>query len=289
MTFQGATRRDFLTRLAAGLLCFGTAQARPRSAPADLLLANEMPDGASPDGYLVSEKFDGVRAVWDGRTLRFRSGRTVAAPAWFLKRLPAEQPLDGELWLARGRFEALSGIVRKNEPVDADWRQVRYMVFELPQAAGSFAARALRMQAIAARLAWPALQAVEQFEVADHQALRQRLDEVVAAGGEGLVLHRADALYATGRSDLLWKLKPVQDSDALVIAHIPGQGRLEGRLGALEVRLPDGRRLLIGTGLSDALRADPPAVGTTVTYTYRGTTRTGLPRFASFLRVRDPV
>jgi len=44
---------------------------------------------------------------------------------------------------------------------------------------------------------------------------------------------------------------------------------------------------VIGTGFTDAVRKDPPAVGTVVTYTYRGLTKNGLPRFASYLRVRN--
>lgn len=56
--------------------------------------------------YWVSEKFDGVRAQWDGRSLRFRGGGRVPAPAWFTANFPAA-PLDGELWIARDRFDAL--------------------------------------------------------------------------------------------------------------------------------------------------------------------------------------
>lgn len=74
-----------------------------------LLLAQTAPEGIDPKGYLISEKYDGVRALWDGRVLRFRSGLTIAAPQAFVERLPAVQ-LDGELWLARGRFEQLSGL-----------------------------------------------------------------------------------------------------------------------------------------------------------------------------------
>jgi DNA ligase 1 len=111
---------------------------------------------------------------------------------------------------------------------------------------------------------------------------------VVAAGGDGLVLHRADAPYVTGRSELLLKLKPVQDADAVVIGHLPGQGKYSGRTGALKVRDAQGREFLIGSGLSDAQRASPPALGSTVSYRWRGLTRSGLPRFATLWRVREP-
>jgi DNA ligase-1 len=255
------------------------------AAPA-LLLAHELGPQVNPANYLVSEKYDGVRAIWDGKVLRFRSGRTVGAPPWFIAKLPA-QPLDGELWLARGRFEALSGIVRKTEPQDSEWRQIRYMIFELPDAAGTFAQRAQRIREIVAQAQWPQLIAVEQFRVADRAALKRKLDEVVRGGGEGLMLHLADATYVTGRSDVLLKLKPLQDTEAVVIEHVPGKGKYRGMMGALHVKTLDGKRFLIGTGFTDETRKNPPPVGTTITYTYRGLTKTGLPRFASYLRVRE--
>lgn len=257
------------------------------SASPALLLANELGPDVNPAKYLVSEKYDGVRAIWDGKVLRFRSGRPVNAPAWFIAKLPV-QALDGELWLARGRFETLSGIVRKVAPQDDEWRQLKYLIFELPNAPGSFAERAHRIKEIVAKAQWPQLVAVEQFRVADRVILKRKLDEVVRSGGEGLMLHLADAPYVTGRSDVLLKLKPLQDTEAVVIAHVPGKGKYQGMMGALRVEMPSSkRRFLIGTGFTDAVRKNPPPISTTITYTYRGLTQTGLPRFASYLRVRE--
>ena len=256
------------------------------SATPALLLANELGPQVDPAKYLVSEKYDGVRAIWDGQVLRFRSGRAVNAPPWFIAKLPA-QALDGELWLARGRFEALSGIVRKTEPQDDEWRQIKYMIFELPNASGTFAERAQRIEEILAGTHWLQLIAVEQFRVSDRAALKRKLDQVVRGGGEGLMLHLADADYVTGRSDVLLKLKPLQDTEAVVIEHVPGKGKYRGMLGALRVQMADGKKFLIGTGFSDKVRKNPPPLGTAVTYTYRGLTQTGLPRFASYLRVRE--
>ena len=281
---SGLRRRDLLAWLGAACLLPPAAAAAKHDAPA-LLLAREADPAIEPDGYLVSEKFDGVRAFWDGTRLRFRSGIEVAAPAWFLQRLP-KLALDGELWLGRGRFEALSGIVRREVPDDGQWREVRYLVFELPGVAGDFTARAAQIEAEVSKAAWPQLQAVEQLRIADRAALQRRFDTVVNAGGEGLVLHRADAPYLTGRGDTLLKLKPLQDAEAVVIGHVAGRGKHAGRLGALRVKRDDGLVFQLGTGFSDAQRESPPPLGSTVTYTYRGTTRDGVPRFASFLRAR---
>jgi len=273
-----------------GALLLGMALVSPvaciaAESPA-ILLAEVYRDQVDVTRYLVSEKLDGVRAVWDGSILRFRSGREINAPRWFVDALP-KRPLDGELWIARGKFERLSGIVRKDVPDDNEWRQVRYMIFELPGAPGSFRERAEAMRETVRQANIPWLREIEQFSVVDRNSLKKRMNEVVKGGGEGLMLHRADALYETGRSDTLLKMKPWDDAEAVVIGHVPGKGKNAGMLGALRVRTADGREFSIGTGFIDAQRREPPPIGATVTYRYRELTNTGMPRFASFLRVRN--
>lgn len=250
------------------------------------LLANVANSDIDPAPYLVSEKYDGVRALWDGKALRSRAGNVIAAPAWFIAKLP-KQSLDGELWIGRGQFEKLSGAVRKTKPVDEEWQQIKYMIFELPDAPGTFAERYEQIKQIVAAANFPQLIAVEQFRLPDNAALRRKLAEVVGGGGEGLMLHRADALYVTGRNDALLKLKPLDDAEATVIGYVPGKGKYEGKMGALRVEMADGKRFQIGTGFTDAVRANPPAIGTVITFTYRGLTKNGLPRFASYLRIRE--
>jgi DNA ligase-1 len=253
------------------------------SAQPALMHAKLWPAGLDPNAYLVSEKLDGVRAFWDGQSLRFRSGLAIAAPDWFTAGLP-KTPLDGELWLGRGRFDELSGTVRKKLPVEAEWRQLRYMIFDLPGASGSFAERAQRINTLLTEAHQPWLQAVAQIQIPKISGLQALLKQTVKEGGEGLVLHRANALWSPGRSDALFKLKPMPDEEARVLAHLPGKGRQAGRMGALLLALPDGQQFALGTGFSDAQRAEPPPVGAFVTYRYRDHTPRGLPRFASFLR-----
>lgn len=300
LTACSLPRRTFNLRLLAllGGAAWGAQAAAKTSAKAnpDVLLAFNAPANIDPAGYLVSEKLDGVRALWDGTALRFRSGRVIAAPTWFTAKLPATA-LDGELWIARGTFDTLSGIVRKTQPVDTEWQQVKYMVFELPAyenlATRPFEQRSDQLQTVVQNAAWPQLQAIEQFKVANRATLQAKLDDIVQGGGEGLVLHLASAPVMAGRSQVLLKLKPVQDAEAVVVAHVAGKGKYAGLTGALEVKTLNGpskgQRFKLGTGLSDALRKSPPAIGSTVTYSYRDLTPTGKPRFASFLRIYDDV
>lgn len=275
-------RRAFSLGLLASAL-FTPALAKP---DVGVLLAQNAPAGIDPTPYLISEKLDGVRAVWDGSVLRFRSGRTIAAPAWFIAKLPAT-PLDGELWLARGAFDAVSAIVRKSQPVDADWLQVQYHVFELPSAAGTFEQRYAQLQNTVASAAWGALVAVPQFRLNDGVALQAKLKAVIQSGGEGLMLHLASAAVTSGRSHVLLKLKAALDAEATVVSHVAGKGKFAGMMGALWLQTPTGIRFKLGTGFSETQRRNPPAIGSKVTYIYRDTTPSGKPRFASFLRIAD--
>jgi DNA ligase-1 len=251
-------------------------------------LAGVYEPGIDLTAYLVSEKFDGVRAYWDGQRLITRGGLVINAPPWFTGDFPPH-PLDGELWLGRGTFARLSGTVRRHQPDPEAWHQVRYVLFDLPASDAPFAQRAEALETLVAASTNPRLKLAAQTVVTDHDTLQKRLQRIVAAGGEGLMLHHRDALYQPGRSDDLLKVKPYLEGEATVIEHLPGQGKYAGMLGSMLVAEPDGTRFRLGTGFTDAERADPPPIGSEVTFKYHGRTKNGLPRFASFLRVADDL
>ncbi|MGP9832849.1 DNA ligase [Marinobacter sp. NSM] len=258
------------------------AAARPPAIP----LANVYHPGVNLQDYWVSEKLDGVRAYWDGEQLWSRGGHVYAVPHWFTAQFP-RYPLDGELWRGRGRFAELSGVVRKVQPVDQEWRQVRFHVFDMPAPEMVFEQRYRKLKQLVESSGSPYLKLVEQRSVSNHDELKARLEQVVSAGAEGLMLKRRNSLYRAGRSDDLLKVKTHEDAEARVVGLVPGKGKYEGLMGALKVELADGRRFRIGTGFTDVDRGDPPAIGSMITFRYRGLTATGLPRFASFLRVRN--
>ena len=278
-------RRSCLALLA--IAAFPALPALAADAPA-LLLAQVYRPGLPLQDYWVSEKYDGVRGFWDGRTLRTRGGETVQAPAWFTAGWP-EVPMDGELWAGRGRFSHAQSTTRQQQPGDVAWRQIRFMVFDLPGDKGTFDQRLPALNALVESLGQPWVQAVPQRRVANDAALQALLHRTVRAGGEGLMLHRGASLYRAGRSDDLIKVKTHEDTEARVVAHLPGKGRHAGRLGALLVEMPSGQRFRLGAGFSDADRERPPPVGSWVTYRFRGTHDGGLPRFASFVREREDM
>jgi DNA ligase-1 len=254
--------------------------------PPALMLASLCPDAIEPADYWVSEKLDGVRAYWDGHRLVSRKGNPIRLPEGFTAGWPRE-PMDGELWLGRGTFATLVGLLHRAERTDDRWREVQYRVFDAPAVPGPFGVRRLALERLVGPSGGPHLRLVAQTRVADRRALLALLDRVTAQGGEGLVLHRDSARYRAGRSQDLLKLKRYMDAEARVVGHLPGQGRFAGMLGALLVETDQGVRFRLGSGLSEAQRRHPPPLGSLVTFRYRGLTPHGVPRFASFLRVRD--
>ena len=250
-----------------------------------LMLANVYHEGINLDEYWVSEKLDGVRAYWDGTKLISRGGNIYHAPQWFIADFPKHK-MDGELWIARQTFEQLVSTVRDRQADDDAWREVKFMVFDMPDMNKPFDQRlaVLKTTIKKAGITW--LKAVKQWRVSSHRQLMDQLKRYTDAGAEGLMLHRGSSLYAGKRSGDLLKVKAYQDAEAVVVKHLEGKGKYRNMLGALLLEMPDGTHFKIGTGFSDEQRHNPPPVGATITYQYRGMSRKGIPKFASFLRIR---
>lgn len=274
-------RRTLLKSLLLAVMAGVPTLGRANSPPA-LQRPSAYRGGIPLEGYWISEKFDGVRGYWDGTQLWTRGGQRIHPPAWFTAGWPSEA-LDGELWAGHGAFATAVSTVRQENAGDAAWRLMRYQLFDLPAQTGPFDARLAALQ----QLALPAwVQPVAQSRVTNHSALQTLLRETVQSGGEGLVLHRGDAVVNRPGKDDLLKLKPFHDAEARVVGHIAGRGKYESMLGALQVETPQGLKFKLGSGFNDAQRRDPPALGTWVTYRFRDVNPSGIPRFASFLRLR---
>jgi DNA ligase-1 len=281
-------RRDLLSRFSLGCLSSFASLPVIATQPPALWLASPYQGNEKLTDYWVSEKYDGIRGYWDGRQLVSRSGKSLNPPAWFTHAWPA-QAFEGELWAGRGKFEQAASVVQQKQASDDAWRAMRFMVFDAPTPRQTFTERMGLYQGLVKQVGKPWVQAVAQKHIESHAALKTLLHQTVQAGGEGLVLHRGSSLYQGGRNSDVLKAKLEQDAEAKVVGHEPGQGKHAQRTGALWVETPQGLRFKLGTGLTDAQRENPPAVGQWVTYRYRGLTDKGVPRFANFVRIRPAV
>lgn len=256
------------------LLC-GSVQAAP-----DLILAKEY-QNQTVTGWAMSEKLDGVRAYWDGKRLISRQGYPFTPPPAFTRDFPP-YPLDGELYSRRGQFEQISAAVRSSK---GNWTGIKLHVFDVPQASGSLHQRLAVAAAHLKKHPHANFQIIPQITVKNPEQVQQFLKQVEAGGGEGVMLRNPAPPYQGGRSDNLLKVKSTHDAECVVTQHHEGKGKYAGKLGSLSCKNELGE-FRIGSGFKDADRSHPPAIGSTITYKYRGYTQKGLPRFATYLRKR---
>lgn len=216
--------------------------------------------------------------------LRSRQGNLYHAPQWFVAGLPAT-PLDGELWLGRKAFQRAVSIVRRQDKSE-HWRDIRFVVFDAPLLDKGFEERlAFVRECVTASNQFA--QPLEHDVCRGVEHLRTELTRLEALGAEGMMLRRPGSRYEAGRSATLLKVKSFHDAEARVVGHQEGAGRHKGRLGALLVELDDGTKFAVGTGFSDAEREAPPAVGSLITFRYQELSEAGVPRFPSYVGVRD--
>lgn len=254
------------------------------SKPAVMLI--ETWDGKTdPTGWWGSEKYDGVRAWWNGKEFVSRTGNVFVAPALFKAQMP-RIVLDGELWLGRGRFQTCSGVARGGAP--DDWAAMKYMAFDVPELGQlPLEHRLARLNAEVqlASCAWLHAVGQHQIESADH--LRRMLAAMEGEGAEGIVLRRPGSPYRLGTRSSDWlRVISVQRDEAEVVGYTRGKGARDKGIGALVCRMPDGKEFKIGTGLKTADVASPPPIGTVITYGYKTLTDAGLPREPRFVGVR---
>ncbi len=263
-------------------LCFSLAV---HAAPPDLLLLTKYRPEMVIDGWLMSEKLDGVRAYWDGQQLLSRQGNVIAAPGWFTRPLP-DFELDGELWIARGQFEQTLSII-STEQASQGWYGITYNIFEVPHVPGGLELRLGHLRHYLQEHPIAHLRIIPQLVCRDAEQLNARLMALTAGGAEGLVLRNPHSPYQTGRSANALKVKRFEDMEGRVVGYRGGKGKYRGMTGALWIEIEGGRRFYLGSGLSDQERLTPPALGSVITFKYQGFTNRDLPRFASFLRIRS--
>lgn len=263
--------------------------------------------------FVMSEKLDGVRALWNGKRLLTRSGRVIKAPACFTKHFPPFA-LDGELWIGRGEFEKALALVQKDcthcpcggdrealdsSREDSSWGRAKYYVFDVPDCTLESSPKAHctlfeRLRVLESYLASAPtmpISLIKHEPIASEKQLFKRLQELSEQGAEGLVLRKVAAPYERTRSPNALKLKTYSDAECKVVAHNAGKGKYAGKLGSLtcEQIAENGTkrtlRFKIGSGFSDTERQSPPPLGSIITYKFYGTTKNGFPRFAVFHRI----
>lgn len=257
----------------------------PQPTKPPVMLLESWDGKLDPTGWWGSEKYDGVRAWWNGREFVSRTGHVFVAPALFKAKMP-RTVLDGELWLDRGKFQTCSGVARGGGP--DDWANMKFMAFDVPDFADlPLEYRLARLNAEVQLASCPWLLAVGQHKIESADHLRKMLAAMESEGAEGIVIRRPGSLYKLDSRTTDWlRVVSVQTAEAEVVGYTRGKGARGQGIGALICCMPNGQQFKIGTGLKTSDVLSPPPVGTVVTYGYKTLTDAGLPREPRFIRVR---
>jgi len=245
----------------------------------ELFLLNVYNKDINVSSWYMSEKLDGVRAYWDGKKLVSRAGYDFNAPSFFTKEFPHYE-LDGELWSKREDFSNINSIVSTQDD-KARWSELTYHVFEVPNAKGEL----LKRLSLVKESKY--LKLIKQIKVKDNAHLEKFLKELEAKGAEGLVVRDGSLDYYTQRNNNALKVKSFSDTECEILSYTKGKGKYEEMVGSLVCKMQDDKIIKIGSGLSDAQRANPPKIGAIITFKYYGLTSKGNPRFPVFLRIKE--
>jgi len=260
-------------------MCFSLFAQSPQ-----LFLLKTYKDDMNVSGWVMSEKYDGVRAYWDGKRLISRSGKVFSSPQWFTSNFPPFE-LDGELWSQRGDFENIVSIVNTKNS-DSRWRALKYMVFEVPGQEGSLYERITVLHVYLKDEKHTRIKIIKQEKINNSKELKLYYEKIIKKDGEGIVIRNPLLPYYVGRKKDALKHKPYIDAECSVVDILEGKGKYKGMLGALKCDFK-GKLIKIGSGFTDKQRQDGIAIGTVVTFKYYGLTGLGNPKYPVFLRVRE--
>ena len=244
-----------------------------------------------PIGWWASEKWDGIRALWDGEKMISRGSGVgkpkvyTYVPEWFKKVLPGGIPLDGEIWIGRGLFQKTSrlstiksGKSYTEEQINAIWAgsddpPVVFKVFDIPNLSEPFEKRMTILKDIikTRKICWDSikynnkkvfpLQYTEQIKIDTMEQLISLYNKLTSAGAEGIMLRAPGSPYELKRSKYMLKYKIKEDAECVLREYISGDGKYTGMLGSIKCEIlkngnASGVFTQIGTGLNDNQRTN---------------------------------
>jgi DNA ligase-1 len=295
-------------------------------------LSKELGINEPPLNWWASEKWDGIRALWDGEKMVSRGSGLgnpkvyTYVPSWFISILPPGIALDGEIWIGRGMFQATGklsnikpGSSYSQKEIDDIWsgkngNPVIFKVFDVPGYKGAFEKRMTYLQTIVQdrKTCWEQieyqnkniypLQFTEQIKINSMEQLVNLYKMLTSNGAEGIMLRAPGSPYEEKRSKYMLKYKIKEDAECIVRGYLPGEGRLQGMLGALRCEMINNGNVTgvfsnIGTGFTDIERKyynipgskEYIPIGAIVSFSYMEMTDDGVPRHPVFRGFRFDI
>ena len=253
----------------------------------------------------MSTKLDGVRCLaciditgevtyWSRNQKQFHNFDVFTqALAKIFQDFPKPIWVDGEVCMKGGRdFSKVMTQLRRIN--DMDPSEFVFHIFDIinPNAPQVFDDRWCDLEYIC-----PLVEGFDNIEKVNHARVppswrvkeiqgeaEMRIDKY---GQEGLVLKDGASFYEQKKSVSWCKVIKNHTEDLPVLSVVPGEGKHEGRMGALMCDY-NGHPVKVGTGFSDEERKEfyenPPKM---IEVSYREKTKAGSLRFPAFKRVRE--
>ena len=273
-----------------------------------------------PIGWLCSEKFDGYRAQYINEKKQFisRNGKLFNAPEWFINSMP-DIHMDGELFAGRENFQDM-GVVRKKVPVPDEWRNIKYVVYDLPTLEDKFSIRIQKLKDIInnhiqnwnkIKLNLPVeFQSIncpivfaDQIPINSIEQMETIYKDILKKGGEGIMIKDPDSFYEDKRSNFMLKYKPNFDAEAIIVDYKFGNGKYSNMLGGFVCKplinkdsyhvIDNNENHEFSTsGMNDEIRENyklTHPIGTIITFEHSGKTDSGKPRFPRYVRTRKDI
>jgi DNA ligase-1 len=285
-----------------------------------------------PIGWYMSEKFDGQRAIWDGSKFVTRGSSSGEprvypyVPIWFIALMPPGIALDGEFFIARGKFSQTTSILKTklkdeserkkkdNSKMDLGkrWLEVKYQVFDTPTNE-PFEKRLKDLELIVQERCkvWNLIELppylkkgkcplvlTKQYLIKSMDQLYTYYDELVSNEAEGVMIRAPKIPYLPKRTKLMLKLKPEEESECIIVGYVPGKGQFENMLGSFSCKLITNGVLIdkffnVG-GMKRSIRMnynkknseEYHPEGTIITFKYTEMTPDGIPRFPRYKGIR---
>lgn len=282
-----------------------------------VMLAQSLKDRSKvePSNFLCSVKLDGMRAIWLPHTrgkpfsafdwanrardkrahictgLWSRYAKPIFCPDYFVERLPTNMVLDGELYAGAGDFQKAMSAVKKLVPVEEEWGNVDYNIFDRPNLESVFRegqinnpnyihkvirhsmddyniykdqyeTSSMRFESTYYSLLRlfegyqnhsPWIKVHPQKRLLSWKTIDEMFDEEIANDGEGVMMRRMTSIWEPYRSPHLLKIKGWDDAEGIILGWKAGIGKYEGMMGSLVIRMEDGCEFNL-SGFTDAER-----------------------------------
>lgn len=200
----------------------------------------------------VSEKLNGIRAIWNPVERRFQTRKGKFWHDWMTNKIwqdnaPPSVAIDGEFYLhglAPGQIASRAGVKILSDP----GLPIEYHVYDVHSNGVTVEHRMELVKRTC--VSYPSnVRILDQTYCDTIQQVNNIAIDLGLKNSEGLVARAAGYTYAAGcRSPYMQKLKFMSDDDVEVINFKEGTGKFRSTLGAMQVRDGEGRIFDIGGG-----------------------------------------